>query len=138
MDMDVPAKSNIVIAENGEAYVRAWRCSACGTAAEVATIACRRCHARGTMEEFRATDTGKLVTWSIVHRSYPGIPVPFVSAIVALDDGLTLKGNLTGCEHDALRAGMPVRLVFDDAGGAKDKDGNSYVAFHFSAETVAA
>ncbi len=134
--MDQPAKSNIVIAENGDAWVRGYRCTACGTAAEAPTIACRRCHARGTMEETRAAETGKLVTWSIVHRSYPGIAVPFVSAVVALDDGLTLKANLTGCEHDALRAGMPVRLVFDDAGGAKDKEGNGYVAFHFAAEAA--
>jgi hypothetical protein len=28
---------------------------------------------------------------------------------------------------------MPVRLVFDDAGGARDKDGAAYIGFHFVA-----
>lgn len=131
--MQIPGKSNIAIAENGDAWVRAFRCTACGTAAEVPTIACRKCHARGTMEEFRAGDSGKLVTWSIVHRSYPGVAVPFVSAVVRLDDGISIKGNLDGVAHDDLRAGMPVHLVMNDAGGAKDKDGNDYVAYHFAA-----
>ncbi|MCB2064646.1 MAG: OB-fold domain-containing protein [Novosphingobium sp.] len=134
--MAIPGRSNIAVDDSGDAWVRAFRCSACGTAAEVPTIACRKCHARGTMEEFRAGDSGKLVTWSIVHRSFPGIEVPFVSAIVRLDDGITIKGNLKGVDHDNLKADMPVRLVMDDAGGAKDKDGNPYVAYHFTAATA--
>ena len=134
--MHIPGRSNIAVAENGDAWVRGYRCSACGTAAEVPTIACRRCHARGTMEEFRAGDSGKLVTWSIVHRSYPGVPVPFVSAVVRLDDGISIKGNLDGVAHDDLSAGMPVWLVMDDAGGAKDKEGNDYVAYHFTAQAA--
>ncbi len=134
--MQIPGRSNIAVADNGDAWVRGYRCSACGTAAEVPTIACRRCHARGTMKEFRAGDSGKLVTWSIVHRSYPGVPVPFVSAVVRLDDGISIKGNLDGVAHDDLSAGMPVRLVMDDAGGAKDKEGNDYVAYHFTAQAA--
>ena len=134
--MHIPGRSNIAVAENGDAWVLGYRCSACGTAAEVPTIACRRCHARGTMEEFRAGDSGKLLTWSIVHRSYPGVPVPFVSAVVRLDDGISIKGNLDGVAHDDLSAGMPVRLVMDDAGGAKDKEGNDYVAYHFTAQAA--
>lgn len=134
--MQIPGRSNIAVAENGDAWVRAFRCTACGTAAEVPTIACRKCHARGTMEEFRAGESGKLVTWSIVHRSFPGIEVPFVSAIVRLDDGISIKGNLKGVADEDLRAGMPVRLVMDNAGGAKDKDGNEYAAYHFTAATA--
>ena len=134
--MQIPGRSNIAVDENGDAWVRAFRCTACGTAAEVPTIACRKCHARGTMEEFRAGESGKLVTWSIVHRSFPGIEVPFVSAIVRLDDGISIKGNLKGVADEDLRAGMPVRLVMDNAGGAKDKEGNEYVAYHFTAATA--
>ena len=73
----------------------------------------------------------------MVHRSYPGVEVPFVSAIVDLDGGLSFKGTLKGVAPDALKAGMPVRLVFDDAGGAVDADGNPYVGFHFVAGDAA-
>jgi uncharacterized OB-fold protein len=54
--------------------------------------------------------------------------------VVRLDDGISIKGNLNGVAHEDLHAGMPVRLVMDNAGGAKDKDGNEYVAYHFTAE----
>jgi hypothetical protein len=67
----------------------------------------------------------------VVERSYPGIKVPFVSAIVDLDDGLTLKGTVLCGDPAGLRQGLPLRLVFDDAGGAKDKDGVPYIGFHF-------
>ena len=131
--MRIPGKSNIGVSESGEAWLRGFRCKECGATADGLTLACRRCHARGTMEEFRAAQSGKLVTWSIVHRSYPGIAVPFISAVVELEDGLTVKGNLTGCEAGDLQQGMPVALEFDDAGGTKDNDGNNYVAYHFTA-----
>ena len=83
--------------------------------------------------------SGKLFTWSMVHRSFPGIAVPFLSVIVDLDDGLTLKGTLRDAGEDDVKAGLPVTLVFDDAGGAKDANGAGFVGFHFvpSAQTNA-
>jgi len=132
--MQKPGNSHICISDQGEPWLRGFRCTQCGARAEASTLACRRCHARNCMEEYQADSTGKLVTWSIVYRSYPGIEVPFVSAVVELDDGLTLKGNVTGCDHDDLHMGMPVTLAFNDAGGAKDKEGNGFVAYHFEAQ----
>lgn len=67
----------------------------------------------------------------MVHRSYPGVAVPFVSVIVDMADGLTLKGTLRDAAAADLRQGLPVRLVFDDAGGAHDKESAPYVGFHF-------
>ena len=99
----------------------------------VPTLACRACASRVAPAAYRSPETGKLYTWSIVHRSYPGVAVPFVSAIVDLDGGLSFKGTLKGVAPEALKAGMPVRLVFDDAGGTRDADGNPYVGFHFVA-----
>ena len=51
--------------------------------------------------------------------------VPFISAIVDLDGGGTLKGNLVDIEPDIakLKFDMPVKVVFRDAGRA-DKAGN--------------
>ncbi len=96
-------------------------------------MACRACASRTPPDAFRARETGKLYSWSVVHRSYPGVAVPFVSAIVDLDDGLSFKGTLRGVATEDLKMGLPVRLVFDDAGGAKDSAGVPYVGFHFVA-----
>ena len=125
-----PGTGVIRISADGRPSIEGFRCAACEGAFTEATMACRRCASRAAPEPFRAVETGKVYSWSVVHRSYPGIAVPFVSAIVDLDDGLTLKGTLRS-DPAAVRQGMPVALVFDDAGGAHDKDGVPYVGFHF-------
>ena len=60
--------------------------------------------------------------------------MPFISAIVDLDGGLTIKGTLRGIAHEALQVGTKVRVEFDDAGGAVDKQGVPFVGFHFVAQ----
>ena len=59
--------------------------------------------------------------------------MPYVSAIVDLEGGGTVKGNLVGVEPDPneIEFDMPVEVFFDDALGRKDSDGNSYVSFFF-------
>ena len=55
-----------------------------------------------------------------MHRSFPGIEVPYVSAIVDLDDGTAIKGNLINIDPDPekIEFDMPVEVVFDDALGS--------------------
>ena len=61
--------------------------------------------------------TGRLYNYTIVYRSYPGITVPFVSAVVDLDGGCTIKGNLLDVEPspENLDFDMPVEIVFRGA-----------------------
>ena len=56
-----------------------------------------------------------------------------MSAIVDLADGTAIKGNLINIEPDpeVISFGMPVEVVFDDALGRKDKEGNSYLSYFF-------
>ena len=117
----------------GEPFIEGRRCRACGAVMVDERLACPACGSRDGFDLFRGARQGKLHAYSIVRRSYPGVPVPFVSAIVDLEDGLSLKGNLIGtaAEPEALPPDMPVRLVFGDAMGRKDKDGNSYIAYFF-------
>ena len=82
-------------------------------------------------------NSGKLYSYSIVHRSFPGIEVPYISAIVDLDDGTAIKGNLINVEPDPenIAFDMPVEVVFADALGRKDSDGNSYLSYFFQPKT---
>lgn len=128
--MPKPANALIQLAD-GEPWIRGYRCPDCGAVATEATLACRHCCSRSAPELFRAAGGGRLFTWSVVERSYPGVKVPFVSAIVDLDDGLTIKGNLSTADFSGLRQGLPVELVFDDAGGACSEEGEGYVGYHF-------
>jgi uncharacterized OB-fold protein len=128
-----PGHKAIRVGPDGAALIEGLRCPECGAVLAEATMACRACGSRQPMEPFRAAQTGTLYSWAVIHRSYPGIAVPFVSAIVDLDGGPTLKGTLRGVDVDALQVGMSVRLIFDDAGGARDKQDVPYVGFHFIA-----
>ncbi len=132
-----PAHKSVRIGADGSAWIEGYRCDACGAVVPEATLACRACASRTPPAPIRTAETGKLFSWSVVHRSYPGIAVPFVSAIVDLDDGLSLKGTLRGVAEGDLRSGLPVRVAFDNAGGALDGDGAPYVGFHFLPEGAA-
>jgi uncharacterized OB-fold protein len=127
-----PGHKAIRLRPDGSMFIEGFRCAHCGAAFTEATMACRACASRTPPQTYAAKAAGKLYSWSVVYRSYPGVSVPFVSAIVDLDCGLTLKGTLRGVVVDDLAAGLPVRLVFDDAGGATDSEGAPYVGFHFT------
>ena len=126
-----PATALVQVTEAGEPWLRGYRCGACAAVVAEPTLCCRACGNRTAPVAVRLSTHGKLFTWAVVHRSFPGVAVPFVSAIVDLDDGLTLKGTLRGAAPDTLQAGLLVEAVFDDAGGAIDSDGAAYVGFHF-------
>ena len=73
-----------------------------------------------------------MATFTIVHRAAPGIPTPYVSAVVDLDGGGAVKGNLVDVAIDpaAISLGMRVKLTTFPAG--TDDDGTEAVAFGFA------
>jgi uncharacterized OB-fold protein len=85
------------------------------------------------METRRLSNEGTLYAYSIVHRSFPGVAVPYVSAIVDLEGGGSVKGNLVDADPDPnkLAFGMPVEVIYQDALGRKDRDGNAYLSYFF-------
>ncbi|WP_176599219.1 MULTISPECIES: Zn-ribbon domain-containing OB-fold protein [Sphingobium] len=123
----------IVIDDEG-LRLTALRCSACGASfAEAERLACARCGAdAGALDAFTPAVSGKLHAASIVRRGYPGVAVPFISAIVDLDGGPTLKGVLRSAtfEPHEIVHGRRVRVVFDDSGHA-DAEGNRFISHFF-------
>jgi len=121
------------IPDAGDPYLEGHKCGSCGATFLGERSVCSKCGARDQMQAVKLSETGKLYSYSIVHRSFPGIEVPYVSAIVDLDDGTTIKGNLINIEPDpdSIKFGMPVEVVYADALGRKDKEGNSYLAYFF-------
>lgn len=126
-----PGHRTIRIAADGEPWIEAFRCDECRAILADAGMACRSCGSRDGLTPFRVNERGTVFSWAVIHRSYPGISVPFVSAVVDLEGGLTLKGTLRNIAPDDMRVGLPVELTFDRAGGAKDAQGPPYVGFHF-------
>lgn len=119
-------------AGTNDPYLEGQKCG-CGAIFLGERNNCASCGARDQLKPIRLSNKGKLYVYSIVHRSFPGIEVPYISAIVDLDGGGTVKGNLINVEPDPakIQFDMPVDVVFDDALGRKDKDGNSYISYFF-------
>jgi uncharacterized OB-fold protein len=121
------------IPDSGEPYLEGYKCGNCNAVFLGVRSVCSKCGARDQMDTVTLANSGKLYSYSIVHRSFPGIDVPYVSAVVDLDDGVAIKGNLIDVEPDPakIQFDMPVEVVFKDALGRKDRDGNSYLSYFF-------
>ncbi len=132
-EQPLPVVDYLKIPEEGDPYLEGHKCGECGSIFLGERNICSKCGARDQMGTIQLSTQGNLYAYSIVHRSFPGIEVPYISAIVDLDDGATLKGNLINVDPDPekIEFGMPIDVVFDDALGRKDKEGNSYLAYFF-------
>ena len=121
------------IPSHGEPYLEGRECPRCESVFLGERGACPRCGAREPMKARRLANEGTLYAYSIVHRSFPGVAVPYVSAVVDLDGGGSLKGNLIHVDPDPNKIpfGMRVGVVYGDALGRKDREGNSYLSYFF-------
>jgi hypothetical protein len=129
----LPVVDFLKLPDSGEPYLEGHKCQKCGAIFLGERAHCSKCSARDSMKPQKLSNRGKLYAYSIVHRSFPGIEVPYISAIVDLDGGGTVKGNLIGIDPDPekIEFGMPVEVVYKDALGRKDREGNRYTSYFF-------
>jgi uncharacterized protein len=129
----LPVVPFLKIPDGGDPYLEGHVCKLCDSTFVGARSVCSRCGARDQMQVRALSSKGTLHTYSIVHRSLPGIEVPYISAVVDLEGGGTVKGNLIGVapDPDKIRFGMPIAVVFGDALGRKDNEGRPYLGYFF-------
>jgi len=129
----LPVVDFLKLPDGAEPHIEGHKCQACGAVFLGERAICSKCGTRNQMKAVQLANTGTLYVYSIVHPSFPGIGVPYVWAIVDLDGGGTLKGNLINIEPnpEKIRLGMPVEVVYKDALGRKDREGNSYISYFF-------
>ena len=93
-------------------------CKSCNVAYFYPRDICPHCFSRDT-DWVQSSGRGTLHTFSIVHRG-PTPPfrdsVPYVTAIVELEEGARMPSNLVDVEPDpaVIRCGMAVEVVFHD------------------------
>ena len=111
-------------------YLRASECANCGARFFDRRNACANCGKR-EFKNARVKNTGRVKAFTIVHRAAPGIPAPYVSAIVETEDGTTVRSNVVNCEPspDVVSLGMKVKLTTYPIG--TDDDGTEAVAFGY-------
>lgn len=95
------------------------RCPACGRAQFPPLPRCRRCGG-GDLDVTVAAGSGVVHSWIVAHYAFdPAVAddLPYVVATVQLDEGPRLYGRLVGCEPGDVRAGLPVRVRFQERAG---------------------
>jgi hypothetical protein len=129
----LPAVDYLIIPEKGDPYLEGHQCKECGAIYLGERSVCSKCFARDKISKIKLNDSGVLYSYSIVYRSFPGIDVPYISALVDLDGGGTVKGNLINVDPspENVEFGMKVKVVYRDALGRKDTNGNSYLSYFF-------
>jgi len=129
MGKQVPIVDYLVL-DDGAPHLVANRCDTCGALYFDRRNACAKCSGRSFSKE-RLADDGKVRSFTIVHRAAPGVPTPYVSAIVDLSGGGVVKANLLNVEPspDHVRFGMDVRLTTTVAG--VDDDGTEAIQFGY-------
>jgi uncharacterized protein len=123
----VPIVDYLVLGD--EPHLVAKECTTCGARFFDRRNACASCFAT----EFKDTDiptTGELRAFTIVTFAAPGVPVPFVAAVVDCD-GTSVRGNVINIEPDAdhVSLGMKVKLATYVVG--TDDDGTEAIGFGF-------
>jgi uncharacterized OB-fold protein len=91
------------------------RCDACGHAWHPPLPRCPHCH-YASVSWREVSGTGTVYTYTVVtHPTHVALAgtVPYVVAIVELDEGPRVVTGITGCAPSDVRAGMPVRVRFE-------------------------
>jgi uncharacterized protein len=66
-------------------------------------------------EWIKAGGKGRVYSWTVAVRQFhPAFEVPYVIAIVELEEGVRMTTNVINCKPDELYVGMPVEVVFED------------------------
>jgi uncharacterized OB-fold protein len=117
--------------EGEQPHLVAKKCANCGAVYLGSRVACSKCTSAGPFNEIRLSDHGTVWVYSIVHQSAPGIPVPYVAAIVDLPEGVSVRCTLTDVEPkpECIPFGMPVEMVTKKV--REDKDGTDVIAFFY-------
>jgi uncharacterized OB-fold protein len=128
MGKQIPIVDYLVL--GAEPHLTAHECKECGALYFDRRNACAHCSGR-TFGEHDLAPSGVVRSFSIIHQAAPGVPVPYVSSIVDLDGGGSVKANLANVDPDPehVTLGMKVRLTTFVAG--TDDDGTEAIAFAF-------
>lgn len=100
-----------------EGRLRVQRCADCGAFVFIPQPLCTRCHG-DRLEWTESTGRGTVYSYTIVHRPpRPEFDVPYVVAIVELEEGWFMLTNIVGCEPADVSVGLAVRVEFEERAG---------------------
>lgn len=100
--------------------LRIVRCNDCGYYIHPPSPRCPRCLSENVAPT-PVSGRGHVYTYTVNRHAWsPGLEVPYVIAIVALNEqtDLRLMTNIVGCDPEQVAIDMPVRVEFREQGDA--------------------
>lgn len=84
----------------------------------------------GKLEPYKLKRQGKVISYTVIHVAAAGFEdqVPYVLAIIELEDGPRLTAQITDCNPDEIKIGDEVEIIFRRM-GEESKDGVIYYGF---------
>ena len=131
MAEQIPFVDYLVLGD--DPHLVANECTQCGARFFDRRNACASC-SNTEFKQARVATQGEVRAFTIVAFAAPGIPVPFVSAIVDCD-GTSVRTNIVNVEAspEHVKLGMPVKLTTVPVG----TDGEGVEAVNFGFEPAA-
>lgn len=123
----VPLVDYLVLGDHP--HLVANQCTACGARFFDRRNACAAC-SNTTFDKAEIATEGEVRAFTIVTLAAPGVPVPFVAAVIDCD-GTSVRGNIINTEPDPehVKLGMKVRLATYSLG--VDDQGTEAIGFGF-------
>jgi uncharacterized OB-fold protein len=99
-----------------EHRLRIQKCGQCAQFRFPPRVICPYCMSL-VSQWVEAKGVGTIYSFTIVHHAYTPAyegEIPYVVAIVELEEGIRLITNIVGCNPEQVEIGMPVELAFED------------------------
>src|SRR5271170_8054131 len=112
------------------------KCGKCGAVyLDLKRTACSKCGATNQFTQIPLSNKGNVWVFSVIHQSFPGIKTPYVTAIVDLPEGVSVRSTLVDLSPEELQKNpktafdMPVELTTTVV--AKDREGHDVIGFAY-------
>jgi len=92
------------------------KCGQCGLVRWPPSVICPECHALDHIW-ILSGGKGKVFTYAVYHQAFhPAFQndLPYMVAVIHLEEGPHMLSNLVGCDHHRVTCGMPVEVVWED------------------------
>jgi len=90
------------------------KCSDCGKHIFYPRLLCPACFS-DNIDWIEASGKGNIYTYTVVTNNAPSIfleDMPYVIAIVRLEEGVQMLTNIVDCDHEKLACDMPVEVTY--------------------------
>jgi len=118
---DVDSVNRLYFEGTAAGELRIRTCKSCGHLFRFAHAWCPECWSQDL--DFKvASGRGRIETFTVVHQApYESFEdrIPYVIALVELDEGVRMMSNVVDCDPGHVRIGLPVTVTYEDRGPLK-------------------